>query len=302
MKTNRSKEIGLTVAMLCLLVACRDGCTEEYVPEQRAVSLFVSDRRLETGLDKKPFDTVFFANALSTGRYEAIWPAVVQQGGVADFTVPRYYPTDNSAIYLRGFFPEALLHENALRFNLTGSEDVRVSEERLGRLTEMFWRQEKSFTFNHMLTQLVFSLQTNDQTDSCYLQTLSVNGARLQATLLPGNDTLTFSGPLASIVGYDLSEKGDTLWLFGNKAVTLPCCVLAEPGVSLSLNLTLTENGKNIECGPLPIVFHETDGKSQAGTSYRVAITVSPRTGMQLVSVSVVDWEKIHVDGVIDLY
>lgn len=302
MKTDRCKVVVLTVIALCLLVACHDGGTEEYVSEQRAVSLFVSGNRFEADADKEPFDTVFFASSLTTGRYEAIWPAVVHEGGTADFTVPRYYPYDNSALYLRGFFPAASLYENALSFNLTGAEDVRVSEERQGRLTDMFWNQEKSFTFNHLLTQLVFSLQTNYQTDSCCLQTLSVSGTRLQAILLPRNDTLTFSGPPVDVVAYDLSEQGDTLWLSEDKTIALPCCVLVELGASLSLNLTLTENGKIVECGPLPIVFHETDGKSQAGTSYRVTVTVSPRTDMQLVSVSVVDWERIHVDGIIDLF
>lgn len=297
-----NKGMGLTVAALCLLAACRDGYTDEYVADHQAVSLFVSGGNPGAGAGNEPPDTVYFARAASAGRYEAIWPAVIGKEGTADFTVPRYYPSDNSALYLRGFYPAAALDENTLSFSLTGCEDICVSQEREGRLTDMFWRQEKSFTFSHLLTQLVFSLQTNYETDSCHLQTLSVSGTRLQATLPPGGDTLTFGGLPSEIVGYELAEGADTLWLPAGETVSLPRCVLVEPGVALSLNVTLTEKGKTFECGPLPIVFHETDGRSVAGTSYRVTVTVSPRAGLQLVSVSIVDWEKVDVDGIIDLF
>lgn len=301
-KNNRIFRFGYAMGMILpgmlFWSACRD--KQEDIPFGAGeVVLHVSNTRSESDMtdgdgtgnpDSGSSDTLFFAKGAASGQYTEAWAAVAQADGRTEFTTLRYYPDNNSPIYLCGYAPAAPLNGNKLSYRLNGSEDVIASTEHKGSLDNMFWREGKTFAFRHLLTQLSFRIRTERRVAGRYLDSLSVVGVRLQATRPLPDDTLVFGGSSSQQVFYRLNGVRDTLQLADVAEVAVPGALTVEPGVPLSIKLTVMQNGKKVQYGPLPVTFHETGGKALAGTSYLVTITISRKEEVYFSS-TVTEWK-----------
>ncbi len=71
------------------------------------------------------------------------------------FSPARYYPVDNSPIYIRGYYPAGTLSGKTVTLAGDGTEDVMLTAQASGTKATA---GALSFVFNHLLTQLQFKL------------------------------------------------------------------------------------------------------------------------------------------------
>ena len=186
-------------------------------------------------------------------------------------------------------------------YPMDGQQDIMVTEEQHGCLTDMFWQDTKSFEFVHLLTQLRFRLRLDEKgmTDGWKLRTVVIDGVKQKVTLSLADKSLLFSGDSNRIMAVnrprDMFQKLDTAW------TEIPETVMVQPGVPLSLTIMLQDSLEDQRhYRQLPIVFREENNRSAPGTSYLLSVTI--RTdGTTSLSTSVVEWKKGNNGiGVID--
>ena len=236
--------------------------------------------------------TVFFAKGNEPGKYRETWKAYIGVNGRTGLAFPKYYPADNSPVYLRGFAPDGTLTDRmTIAYPMDGRQDILVTDEQQGRLTDMFWQQKKSFVFTHLLTQLRFRLCMDEEgvAHGWKLHTLAVDSLPHTAVLSLADKTLSFEGENVRIAAADRSENGlplDTAW------TEIPEAVMVQPGVPLHLSVALKDSRDSRRYyRQLPVVFHEEDGRSLAGTSYLLSVRI--RTdGTASLSASVAEWKR----------
>ena len=229
-------------------------------------------------------DTVCFAKGERSNVYSTVWKAEVR-GGKTVLLERRYYPTDNSAVYLRGYSPVAAISNNLVGYEIDGRQDICLTSEQVGRLSDMFWQESKCFSFAHLLTQLRFRVQC-DTEEILQLLSLQVEGGRTQAVLDLSTGNLSFDGKPESI------EVCQGTLSFGFEPVPVPGAVMVEAGVPLLLTLKVVQaGGRSIVYEHLPVVFDETDKLSQAGTSYLLSVVLH-RGGAISLSPLVGEWQR----------
>lgn len=238
-------------------------------------------------------DSVFFVKGNESGKYQEIWKASIGKNGSTILSEPKYYPADNSSVYLRGFAPLGKLTERmTITYPMDGQQDIIVTDEQHGCLTDMFWQDTKSFQFMHLLTQLRFRLRLDEKglADGWKLREVGIDGVKRDVALSLADKSLLFSGDSSRIIAVnrpvDMLQKLDTAW------TEIPEMVMVQPAVPLSLTITLQDSLENQRhYGQLPIVFHEENNRSAPGTSYLLSVTI--RTdGTTALSASVVEWKK----------
>lgn len=233
---------------------------------------------------KATTDTVCFAKGERSNAYSTVWKAEVK-GGKTVLLERRYYPTDNSAVYLRGYSPVAAISDNRVGYEIDGSQDICLTSEQVGRLSDMFWQESKCFSFAHLLTQLRFRVQC-DTEEFLQLLSLQVEGGRTQAVLDLSTGSLSFDGKPERIEACQ-----DTLF-FGSEPVSVPGAVMVEASVPLSLTLEVVQSGgRSVVYERLPVVFDETDNLSKAGTSYLLSVVLH-RGGAISLSPLVGEWQR----------
>ncbi|WP_293713207.1 hypothetical protein [uncultured Parabacteroides sp.] len=248
-------------------------------------------------------DSVFFAKGNESGKYTDIWKARVKADGSTSLTEPKYYPSDNSRIYLRGFAPEGrLAGEGRIAYSIDGRQDLLVTDEQNGSLTDMFWQEGKSFRFTHLLSQLRFQFRCDEagKEKGWKLFGLVAEGVQCDAVLSMPDKGLTFSGEQKGVVVLDRMAGGECLPL-DTDWVDMSEMVMIQPGVAVGLTVILEDRAGNLtRFERLPVSFHETDGYPASGTSYLLSVVLRADGACSL-SAQVSEWKRgNNGTGVID--
>lgn len=292
-------------AFLLLLGAALSGCSEQPAGEPSGnaeIRLFTEvSTPTRGGIDGFAGETVAFASGSASGAYGEVWEAAVH-GNEASFVRPRYYPDNNSRVYLRGYYPAVPLSATGVAFLINGQQDLLLSDEQNGCLTDMFWQETKRFTFSHLLTQLNIRLRvTESYPEGATLKRLRLGGSRTKALLNLDKGSLAFSGDASLLPVWSAPVGGSASGSGGSPLGTLypdtligP--VMAEPGVALTLEVTIGIPGEADRLYPtLAIRFGEADSLPLPGTAYTVSVTLgsagSPPEGVTL-SATVANWLK----------
>lgn len=295
MKIENKHIVRWSLSMLTLLLLGMTGCSGEgQLPERndQILQLYAFSEKL-SGKDSFA-DSVFFVKGLIPAEYTEIWKAYVKADGKATLTEPRYYPSDDSRIYLRGFAPEGRLGgDGQITWSIDGKQDILVTDEQNGCLTDMFWQEKKAFVFTHLLTQLRFRFQcdTGGKEKGWKLFGLSVEGVQSEAMLSAVNKELSFSGEKGAVTVLDRTDGGERLPL-DTDWVDVPEMVMIQPGVTVGLTVVLEDRRGNLtRFENLPVSFHEADGYPVAGTSYLLSVMLHGDGACSL-SAQVSEWKR----------
>lgn len=222
-------------------------------------------------VDKFNNTPVNIAAGTVAGQYTESWSGIATDGGITLDPV-RYYPTDGSPIYLRGYYPVAPLTDGKVNYRLTGKEDLMLSVEQSGSLSDRFEATESALTYRHLLSQLTFKLQLNGTKPGYRIRSLQLNGLAASATISLGDETLVPEGEAAPVDIYDDGGTGGIDIKDG--VVTLPGYVLVQPKAELTVDFVMAIDNnpahdkifKNI-----PIRF---TGDSEGGSAYIIEVTI----------------------------
>lgn len=243
-------------------------------------------------------DSVFFAKGDAPGKYTEVWKAYVKADGSAGLAEPKYYPSDNSRVFLHGFAPEGKREgDGQMAYRINGQQDIMVTEEHSGCLTDMFWLESKSFGFVHLLSQLRFRFCCDEAgaEKGWKLTRLFAEGVQCEAMLSLADNSLSFSGEKEAVeAGIEAISLG-LLW--GD----VSGMVMIQPGVPVFLTAEVEDRAGNLtRFEHLPVTFHEEGGYPLAGTSYLISVTLRAAGGYSL-SAQVAKWEKgNNGTGIID--
>lgn len=284
-----------------ILAGCSDSGGQYPSHEGQELKLLAFSEKLSSEVSFS--DSVYFAKGDESGKYTDIWKAWVKADGGTTLTEPKYYPSDNSRIYLCGFAPEGKhVGDGRITYSIDGRQDLLVTDEQSGSLTDMFWQEGKSFRFIHLLTQLRFQLRCDEggKEKGWKLFGLVAEGVQCEAVLsLPDKD-LTFSGEQKTLIILDRMAGGeclplDTDWTDAEEMVMI------QPGVAVGLTVVLKDRAGNLtRFERLPVSFHETDGYPVAGTSYLLSVVLRADGACSL-SAQVSEWKRgNNGTGIID--
>ncbi|WP_455637420.1 fimbrillin family protein [Parabacteroides sp.] len=302
--------IGLLIAA-ALLPSCSDDADGNF-PSNRLI-------RLSTGitpptraaLNRFDGETVAFAKGTASGSYTESWQAVARPGETR-LLGAHTYPDDQTYLYLRGYYPVKPLVDGKVAYRLDGDTDLMATTEQKGNLTDNFSLSDKTFYFNHLLTQVSFEVRTSrEETNTLRLVSVTVAGSRPDAMLLLSGGTatglpeVTFSGEPQQLTGYVEPERGGGVPLSRETAL-LPHSLLVEPGAELLLDVKagLPDGTTRLYSG-LPVRFDESDGKSRAGTAYRLTLTLYPSgtsggDGTVAIGAAVAPWLEDRGNGTVE--
>ncbi|MDH6358338.1 fimbrillin family protein [Parabacteroides sp. PF5-9] len=285
----------LIVCAFFIFFSCSPEQEEQPSPSHQEIRLYTQAaifEKTDQAVDLEEY-VVYFAKGTESGWYDDRWSANVQPGGLAVFSERHYYPEDNSAVYLRGYSPKAAINENKISYQLDGSQDIILTAEREGSLDDTFESKDKIFVFNHLLCQLRFRI-LSDPTfpQQVKLKSLMVNGSRTAAQMNLADGLLQFNGQPSTVKVYK-DENSKEIINITSEPVTLNEFVMVEPESPLSLQLVVeSPEGEEILYQDLPVLFHEENGHSNAGTSYLITVILSLRDKLTL-QTSVSAW----IDG-----
>ena len=222
-------------------------------------------------VDKFNDTPVNIAYGTAAGQYTESWTGIATDNGITLDPV-RYYPSDGSSVYLRGYYPTAPLTDGKVSYKLTGKEDLMLSVEQSGSLSDRFEATESALTYRHLLSQLTFKLQLKGTKPGYRIRSLHLNGLAASATITLGDETLVPEGEAAPVNIYDDGGTGGIDIKDG--VVTLPGYVLVQPKAELTIDFVMAVDNnpahdkvfKNI-----PIRF---TGGSEGGSAYIIEVTV----------------------------
>ena len=183
-----------------LLFSCTERSLEPRPePEPVPIRLFTGIRTRAT-VDVFGDTPVCVAYGVRTGQYDGSWDGIATDNEIR-LMPERYYPSDGSALYLRGYYPPApLTADGRLTYRLTGEEDLMLTGEQNGSLSAPFGESDsQSFLYRHLLTQLIFTLTVEaEDTGALRVRSLHLNGLTDEVTLslaeeslLPGERTVS---------------------------------------------------------------------------------------------------------------
>lgn len=273
--------IGLLIGGF-LLTACSDDTGEKDFPSHlvRLNAGIVPNTR--AALNQFDGETVAFAKASRPGDYTETWQAVATTTETS-LQGKHAYPDDRSYLYLRGYYPVKTLASGAASYTLDGETDLMATIEQKGNLIDNFSLTEKTFYFNHLLTQITLEVRiSSKETNRLRLVSVEMNGSRPEATVAlaaaPADSLpkVIFAGTPAPLTAYIEPVRGGGE-ILSRQAFLLPRTLLVEPGAALTLNVKVgLPDGTTRAWSALPIRFYETDGLSRPGTAYRLTLTLYP--------------------------
>lgn len=277
--------------LLSGMAGCSDGDGQYLYKEEQELMLHAfSEKQLsETSFT----DYVFFAKGNESGKYTEVWKASVMKDGRTVMTEPKFYPSDNSRIYLCGFAPEGkLTGDGQITWVINGRQDIMVTDEQNGSLTDMFWQERKTFSFIHLLTQLRFRLCCDEEgkAQEWKLLNVEVEGLQREAVLSLVDKSVSFGGEKGMLTVLNRMEEDENLILTTNW-INIKDVVMIQPGIAVNLMITVENKDGNKMCFKhLPVTFHEDDNLSVAGTSYLLSVKLRAKDKISL-SVAVVPWK-----------
>lgn len=277
------KLVATLAVLLCATIGCSDSSPSGYTGKGD-LELHIAPGSLSgTGTQGQ----LFFARGTASGKYTEKWKATVDQNGSVLLDEPKYYPEDNSRVYLRGFYPEGKSFDNGkVGYLIDGTQDLIASGEQSGCLTDVFLQKQKEFRFTHLLSQLRFEVSGDEEAleRGWKLEGLYVTRMQREVSLSLADNSLSFSG-----------EKSDFKLPVELTALTggwtaLPGEVLIQPGVRIYLTAVIKEgNDPSTRLEYLPVSFHEGGNTPVAGTSYLISVMIRAKGTAQL-SAEIAEW------------
>lgn len=277
------KPVAALAFLLCTTIGCSDSSPSDYTGRGDLELHIVPGSLSGTGTQGQ----LFFAKGTAPGNYTEKWKATAGQSGMVLLDEPRYYPEDNSRVYLRGFSPEGKSFENGkVGYLIDGTQDLIASGEQSGCLTDMFLQKQKEFRFTHLLSQLRFEVSGDEEAleRGWKLDSLYVAGLQREVSLSLSDKSLSFSG-----------DKGDFKVPVERTPLTggwtkLPGEVLIQPGVRIYLTAVLKDgDGRPTRQEYLPVTFREGGNTPVAGTSYLISVRIRAK-GSTLLSAGIDEW------------
>ena len=206
-----------------LLFSCTERSLEPRPePEPVPIRLFTGIRTRAT-VDVFGDTPVCVAYGVRTGQYDGSWDGIATDNEIR-LMPERYYPSDGSALYLRGYYPPApLTADGRLTYRLTGEEDLMLTGEQNGSLSAPFGESDsQSLLYRHLLTQLIFTLTVEaEDTGALRVRSLHLNGLTDEVTLSLAEESLLPGERTVSVPVYEAGEEAEGLPFDGNK-LTLP--------------------------------------------------------------------------------
>lgn len=213
---------------------------------------------------------VCIASGTAPGTYTESWDGLADPNEIT-LQPERYYPTDGSALYLRGYYPPAPLENGSVHYTLTGQEDLMLSVEQSGSLADRFDAKESPLTYRHLLSQLNFKIQLTGAKENYLIRSVKLNGLAAQARVDLMTETVVPIGQSAPIIIY--TDPGTGGFPITNGTVLLPGYVLVQPEAQLTLDLVLNIDGNpanDLHFTNVPVTF--TGGSTEGGSAYEVEI------------------------------
>lgn len=222
----------------------------------------------------------FVASATSGDYSAALWNAAgtftasATASTAFSLTPTQYYPTDGSAIYIKGYYPMGTLSGNTVTFSeKDGSNDVMISAEASGNKTTA---GALSFTFSHLLTQLQFTFKAGAGFPSTGKTVTSIilKNQQTPASLNLNDGTLSYN------------PVGDGITLTGSYAIT------ADPGTTAAV-YPMVKSGAtsvvmDIVAGGVTYPNVTVNLTTEAGKAHNIILTFTPK-GVT-VTASVTPW------------
>lgn len=215
---------------------------------------------------------VCVAAGTAAGQYTESWEGTATQGEIT-LTPERYYPADGSPLFLRGYHPAAPLVDGEVTYTLTGQEDLMLSVEQSGSLTNRFTAEEKPLTYSHLLSQLNFTLRLKGATGNYRIRLVQLNGMAASAVVNLFSGEVVPIGTANPVVVY--ADPGTGGFPIVDGVATLPGYVLVQPEASLSLDLVLAVDNNpanDIHFKDLPVDFD--GGGTEGGSAYEIEISL----------------------------
>lgn len=226
--------------------------------------------RTRASVDMFDQTTVSIAVGSSSGQFSESWEGVATDGEIR-LHPERYYPADGSSLFLRGYYPAAPLEGNEIHYTLTGQEDLMLSVEQSGSLSQRFDEVSSPLIYSHLLSQLNFTLHLEGASSNCKVRSVHLNGMASAAIVSLSSGSVVPVGSSAPVVVYTDSGTGGFPVVDGK--VTLPGYVLVQPQATFTIDLVLAVDGDpshDLNFTDLPINFE--GGSSQGGNAYEVKI------------------------------
>lgn len=215
---------------------------------------------------------VCIAAGTTAGQYTESWDGTATDGEIL-LTPERYYPADGSPLFLRGYHPVAPLTNGEVKYTLTGQEDLMLSVEQSGSLTDRFSAVKTPLTYSHLLSQLNFTLRLKGAPKNYRVRSVHLNGMAASAVVTLFSGKVEPIGTAGPVVVY--SDPGTGGFPIVDGVVTLPGYVLVQPEASLTLDLVLNIDGNpanDLSFKDLPVQFGE--GGTEGGSAYEVEISL----------------------------
>lgn len=212
----------------------------------------------------------------SSGNYTQCWDGIATADRIS-LSPMRYYPTDGSPLYLRGFYPPAPLSpDGTLSYTLTGEEDLMLTDELSGSQDNPFTADEgKTLMHRHLLTQLSFLLKLDVPDPDRYgIRSLHLNGLAQDVRLTLLTEELECLTPAPPVAIYTGDASGGS-FPFESGVARLPAFILVQPGADFTIDLTLAvdnDPSHDLVYTGLPIRFE--DGVGEGGLSYTVSVDI----------------------------
>ena len=118
---------------------------------------------------------VSIAVGTSAGDYTEHWTGTATEGDILlglSATIPRTAPRFSSA----AITPPPPHVNGEVRYELTGQEDLMLTDERSGSLSRRFDATETPLIHKHLLTQLSFRLRVKGAPDGYSVNAVKLNG------------------------------------------------------------------------------------------------------------------------------
>ncbi|MCD7848899.1 MAG: fimbrillin family protein [Parabacteroides sp.] len=206
------------------------------------------------------------------GQYDELWNAIATNTDI-HFVPERYYPTDSSAVYLTGYYPQAPMNGGFAEFDLDGQTDVMAADGKSGSLTDTFEGGEKQFLFRHLLALLKITVSlAADRPETYYLKSLGLNGSSEAARLDLTSGELLFGTETPKLVLYD-AGTADGVEI--SAASAFKGNLLVQPRTELTVDLVLSKDGDpdhDLVYTGLPV--HFTGDGSEGNVAYNIDIII----------------------------
>ena len=173
--------------------------------------------RLYTGIQTRAAVDVFdstpvsIAVGTSAGDYTEHWTGTATEGDIL-LDPERYYPTDGSALFIRSYHPAAPHVNGEVRYELTGQEDLMLTDERSGSLSRRFDATETSLIHKHLLTQLSFRLRVKGAPDGYSVHAVKLNGLASVAKVSLSDGEVVPVGETSSVIIYSSDDGNGIPW------------------------------------------------------------------------------------------